>query len=322
MLSSPYLTREGLATAREHLKGQVKLTPVLSSQSLNQLVGAQVYFKAENFQKVGAFKFRGAMHALAVLDPEERARGVLTHSSGNHAQALALAARQYGVPAWIVMPKNAPRVKREAVAGYGAEIVLCEPTLKARESTAAEVQARTGAAFIHPYNDPRIIAGQATASLELIEQQPGLEIVMAPVGGGGLLSGTALAMHYFAPQIPIFAAEPQGADDAFRSLQSGSIQPSTDPQTIADGLLTSLGDWTFPLIQKHVEQILTVSEENILKALKLIFERLKMVVEPSGAVPLAAILEYPERFAGKSVGLIVSGGNVDLAKLGEWFKPE
>lgn len=320
MQTSPHLSREGLNTARELLSGKVRRTPVLSSESLNAITGANLFFKCENFQKVGAFKFRGAMHALAVLPSEERAKGVLTHSSGNHAQALALAARIYGVPAWIVMPENAPSVKREAVAGYGAEIILCEPTLAARERTAAEVQARTGAAFIHPYNDPRIIAGQATAALELIEQASDLDIVMAPVGGGGLLSGTALALHHFAPQIPVFGAEPLGADDAARSMQMGSIQPSTSPNTIADGLLTALGDWTFPLIQQHVQQIYTVSEENILAALKLIFERLKIVVEPSGAVPLAAVLEHREVFAGKHVGLMVSGGNVDLAKLGEWFK--
>ena len=320
MPDSPYLTSAGLQHARELLAGKVHRTPALSSESIDAISGARLHFKCENLQKIGAFKFRGAMHALASLSEAERARGVLTHSSGNHAQALALAAKIYRVPAWIVMPENAPKVKRAAVEGYGAEVIPCAPTLAAREAAAAEVQARTGASFVHPYNDPRVIAGQATAVLELLEQVPGLELVMTPVGGGGLLSGTALAVHHFAPGIPVLGAEPLAADDAARSLASGRIEPSLNPQTIADGLLTSLGDWTFPLIQAHVQQILTVSEASILAAMRLIWERMKLVVEPSGAVPLAAVLEHPAVFATKKVGLIVSGGNVDLAKAGEWFK--
>lgn len=320
MPDSPYLTSAGLQHARELLTGKVHRTPALSSESIDQISGARLHFKCENLQKIGAFKFRGAMHALASLSAAERARGVLTHSSGNHAQALALAAKIYRVPAWIVMPENAPAVKRAAVEGYGAEVIPCAPTLAAREAAAAEVQARTGASFVHPYNDPRVIAGQATAVLELLEQVPGLEMVMTPVGGGGLLSGTALAVHYFVPGIPVLGAEPLAADDAARSLASGRIEPSLNPQTIADGLLTSLGDWTFPLIQAHVQQILTVSEAHILTAMRLIWERMKLVVEPSGAVPLAAVLEHPAVFADKQVGLIVSGGNVDLAKAAEWFK--
>ncbi|HEY9843873.1 MAG TPA: pyridoxal-phosphate dependent enzyme [Candidatus Obscuribacterales bacterium] len=319
MESSPFLSRDGLLRARELLAGKVHRTPVLSAQSLNRISGAQLFFKAENFQKVGAFKFRGAMHALAQLDPGERARGVLTHSSGNHAQALALAARIYGIPAWIVVPSSAPAVKRTAVESYGAEVITCEPTLEARERTAEEVQARTGASFIHPYNDPRIIAGQATAAMELLEDKPELELLLAPVGGGGLLSGTALASRYFAGGSRVLGAEPAGAADAARSLEMGSIQPSEHPNTIADGLLTSLGSWTFPIIQQHVDQILTVSEESIIAALRLLWERMKIVVEPSGAVPLAAVLEHPQLFQGKRVGLILSGGNVDLAQAGEWF---
>ncbi|PKL74779.1 MAG: serine dehydratase [Candidatus Melainabacteria bacterium HGW-Melainabacteria-1] len=319
MQPSPYLYREGLLAAREQLAGQVHRTPVLQSQSLNRICGAELHFKCENFQKVGAFKYRGAMHALGSLNPVERSRGVVTHSSGNHAQALALAAQHYGVPAWIVMPENAPRIKQAAVAGYGAEIILCEATLAAREASAAEVRTRTGAVFIHPYDDPRIIAGQATAAMELLDQAD-LEIVLAPVGGGGLLSGTALAVNFFAGNVATYGAEPAGADDAARSLQTGQIQPSLNPNTIADGLLTSLGEWTFPIIQQHVKQILTVSEDGILAALRLIYERLKIVVEPSGAVPLAAVLEHPQRFAGRRVGLILSGGNVDLAQLGTWMR--
>lgn len=322
MPESPLLSREGLATARELLKGQVHYTPVFTSHTLDQHCDAELHFKCENLQKVGAFKFRGAMHALARLEAQERARGVVTHSSGNHAQALALAARQYQIPAWIVMPENAPQVKRRAVAGYGAEIVTCAPNLAAREATAAEIQARTGAVFIHPYDDPRIIAGQATAALELLEQVSGLEIVLAPVGGGGLLSGTALAMHCFAPDVRVMGAEPAGADDAARSLASGRIEPSLQPQTLADGLLTSLGTWTFPLIQRHVETIVTVSENQILTAMRWLWERMKLVVEPSGAVPLAAVLAQPELFANKRVGLILSGGNVDLASAGAWFSAE
>lgn len=320
MQTSPHLSREGLQAAHERLAGKVRRTPVFHCAGLDEISGARLLFKCENFQKVGAFKFRGAMHALDVLSPEERARGVLTHSSGNHAQALALAARLHGVPAWIVMPENAPAVKRQAVEGYGAEVVPCAPTLSAREAAAAEVQARTGATFIHPYNDPRIIAGQATACLELLEDVDPPDLILAPVGGGGLLSGTALAAHHFAPNIPVYGTEPALADDAFQSLQSGSLQPPRTPASIADGLLTALGDWTFPIIREHVTGILTVREDSIIKALRLIFERMKIVVEPSGAVPLAAVLEHPAFFRDKRVAIIISGGNVDLAKLAEWFK--
>jgi len=322
-MTSPHFSAQGLLAAWERIRQQVHQTPVLTSRSLDQLSGAQLFFKCENLQKVGAFKYRGASHVLSLLSPEVKARGVLTHSSGNHAQALALAAREQGLQAWIVMPENAPAVKRAAVAGYGAEIISCEASLTARESTAQAVQARTGAVFVHPYDDPRIIAGQASAGLELLAQSRAqgaqLELILAPVGGGGLLSGIALAAHHHGPGVSVWGAEPAGADDAARSLAAGKLLPSEHPQTLADGLLTSLGQWTFPLIQAHVPRILTVSEASILQALRLLWERMKLVVEPSGAVPLAAVLQHPEHFAGRQVGLVLSGGNVDLAQAGHWF---
>lgn len=310
--------RSILKAAQARLQGLVNHTPVLTSRWINQQTGAELFFKCENFQKVGAFKFRGATNALLQLSSEAQAQGVTTHSSGNHAQALALAARERGLRAWIVMPENASAVKRAAVEGYGAEVIACAPTLAAREATVAEVIARTGATFIHPYNDPAIIAGQATAALELLAEQP-LDVLMAPVGGGGLLSGTALAAHYFAPGVHVYGAEPAAANDAYRSLISGQIEPSLNPQTIADGLLTALGDVTFPILQRHLHGIHTVSEAGIIQAMRWLWERMKIVVEPSGAVPLAAVLEHPEAFAGKRVGLIVSGGNVDLTQAGTWF---
>ena len=278
-------------------------TPVLVSSSIDAMLGAQVFFKCENFQKVGAFKFRGACNAVQSLSDDAAARGIATHSSGNHAAAVALAARQRGVPAYIVMPRTAPEVKKAAVAGYGGEIAFCEPTLEARETTLCEVVARTGATFIHAYNDPHVIAGQGTATLELLEDVPDLDVVMAPVGGGGLLSGTAIA------------AEPERADDARRSMGAGYIIPSVNPDTIADGLLTSLGDLTFVVIQRHVEQIVTASEEAIVAAMRHIWERMKIVVEPSAAVVPAALLEKKVDLSGLRVGIILSGGNVDLDRL-------
>lgn len=319
MLESPYLSSEGLLATHKRIASQIHLTPVMQAHSLDQISGVRLYFKCENFQKVGAFKFRGASNVLALLTPEEKKRGVLTHSSGNHAQALALAARQAGVMAWIVMPENAPAVKKAAVAGYGGQIITCAPTLQARETSTEKIQAQTGAVFVHPYNDPRIIAGQASATLEFLQQVPELEILLAPVGGGGLLAGSALAAHYFKPQLRVVGAEPQGADDAARSLAAGQIMPSDHPRTIADGLLTSLGTWTYPIIQAHVPHILTASEEGIKHALKLIWERMKIIVEPSAAVPLAVVLEHADYFTGRRVGLIVSGGNVDLKNVSDWL---
>ncbi len=295
-------------------------TPVLTSESLNRMIGALLYFKCENFQKVGAFKFRGACNAVFSLTDEEAKRGVATHSSGNHAQALALAARLRNIPAYIVMPSNAPRVKVNAVRGYGAEITFCEPTLQAREEMLNRVVDNTGAYFIHPYNDYRIITGQATATLELLEEFTDLDVLIAPVGGGGLLSGMALSAHYFGNNLKVIGAEPAGADDAFRSLKENRIIPSTNPTTIADGLLTSLGDKTFPIIKDYVDEIITVSERSIALAMRYLWERLKVVVEPSAAVPLAVLLESGKSFQGQRVGIILSGGNVDLKKLPNYLK--
>ena len=306
---------DDIKQAADRIAGKVHRTPVLTCSAIDELAGAFLFFKCENFQKVGAFKMRGATNAVLSLGDEEAARGVATHSSGNHAQALALAARLRGIPAFIVMPANAPGVKRAAVEGYGAEIITCEPTLQAREETLAAVVERTGAAFIHPYDDDRIIAGQGTAALELLEEAPDLDVVMTPVGGGGLLSGTALTVAALAPGARVIAAEPIGADDAARSLAAGHIIPSVNPDTVADGLLTSLGKRNFPIIQNHVADIWTVSDPDIIAAMRLVFERMKIVIEPSSAVCPAAVLGHREDVAGLRIGIILSGGNVDLDRL-------
>jgi threonine dehydratase len=266
-------------------------------------------------QRVGAFKFRGASNAVFSLTNEEAARGVCTHSSGNHAQALALAARLRSIPAYIVMPSNAPAVKKQAVAGYGGQITYCEPTLDARETTLARVVEQTGANVVHPYNDERVIAGQGTAALELLEEVPDLDVIITPVGGGGLLSGTSIAATEFKPGIRIIAGEPEMADDAYRSLQSGTILPSIKPNTIADGLLTSLGTLTFPIIQQRVERIVTVSEQGIIEAMRFVWERAKIVIEPSAAVAVGVLWEKKIDLAGQRVGVILSGGNVGLERL-------
>jgi threonine dehydratase len=301
--------------AATRIKPYAHRTPVFTCTSLNQMVGAEVFCKCENFQKVGAFKFRGACNAVFALSEAEAQRGVATHSSGNHAAALALAARLRGIPAWIVMPQTAPAVKKAAVAGYGGQIVFCEPTLAAREATLAQVVAQTGATFIPPYNHVQVIAGQGTAAMELCTDVPGLEVVLAPVGGGGLVSGTALAVAALSPGTRVIAAEPAGADDAYRSLQAGHVLPSVHPKTIADGLLTSLGELTFAIIQQHVEQIVTVSEEAIIRAMRTVWERMKIIIEPSAAVPIGALLEQHIDLRGKRLGVILSGGNVDLDRL-------
>lgn len=287
-------------------------TLVLTSRYFNDRVGAEIFFKCENFQRVGAFKFRGATNAVQSLTVEEAQRGVVTHSSGNHAQALAAAARERGIPATIVMPRGAPAVKRNAVAGYGAEIVECEPTQTAREAAADEIVARTGANFIHPYEDPRVVAGAATAALELVEEVPDLAIVVTPVGGGGLASGTCLTVSNLLPKAKIIGTEPSLADDARRSLAAGQIQTDGIGPTIADGLRTSLGPLTFSILSRHLTEILAVEEAEIIAAMKLVWERLKIVIEPSSAVPVAALFKYRDRFQGHRVGLILSGGNVDL----------
>jgi threonine dehydratase len=295
----------------------VHYTPVFHSGSINSIAGCDISFKCENFQKAGAFKFRGACNALISLSGAgiDLKKGVATHSSGNHAAALALAAKMRGLKAYIVMPVTSSEIKKKAVAGYGAEITFCEPTLESRESTLAKVIAQTGATEVHPYNDVNIIAGQGTAALELIEEAGQFDIIMTPVGGGGLISGTAITVKELLPDCRVIAAEPSGADDAFRSFQSKKLVPSVNPKTIADGLLTSLGTRNFAIILDKVDSIVTVSEEKIVEAMRLIWERMKIIIEPSSAVPLAAILESKVDVHNKRVGIILSGGNQDLDKL-------
>jgi threonine dehydratase len=308
-------TFEDILKARETMGALVHRTPVFTCRSLDEMCGASLFFKCENLQKCGAFKIRGACNAVFSLSEREAKKGVATHSSGNHAAALALAARWRGVPAYVVMPENAPEVKRKAVQGYGAEIFFCKPTLEAREQGLARVLSRTDAAFVHPYNDERVIAGQGTAALELIEDIPDLDVVMTPVGGGGLLSGTAIAVSSKLRGPSVVGAEPEEADDAFRSLKAGRIIPANNPQTVADGLRTSLGDLTFPIIQRLVKEIVTVSESGIVQAMRALWERTKLIAEPSAAVPLGALLTGRINLEGKRVGIVLSGGNVDLEKL-------
>lgn len=290
-------------------------TPVLTCQSINTISGAQLFFKCENFQKIGAFKMRGASNAALRLDEAARKKGLATHSSGNHAQAVAKIAQALGVPAHIVMPENAPSVKREATAGYGANIVLCEATQAARESTLAQVLAETGATFIHPYDDYNVIAGQATSALELIQEVADLDAIISPIGGGGLMSGTALSTHYFSPKTKIYGAEPEQVNDAWLSFKSGVRTPHQGLPSIADGLLTNLSEKTFDIIKTHLSDVFTVTEAEIVAAMQLVYERMKIVVEPSCVVPLAAVLKNSEVFAGKKVGIILTGGNVDVRKL-------
>jgi len=297
------------------IKEFIHCTPVLTSTAINRIVGAEIFFKCENLQKTGAFKFRGACNAVFSLTDEQAARGVGTHSSGNHAAALALAARMKGIQAQIVMPSNSPEIKKKAVAGYGGIITFCEPTLQARETTLQKIAQNTGIEIIHPYNNFNVIAGQGTAAKELLEEVPLLDLVMCPVGGGGLLSGTALSVKALSPSTTVIAAEPSGADDAFRSFNAGYIIPSVHPKTIADGLLTSLGEINFAIISQNVDDIITVSEESIVKAMRLVWERMKLIIEPSSAVPLAALLENKEAFSNQRIGIILSGGNVDLGNL-------
>ena len=308
-------SKSTLLEAKARISPSVHNTPILTSKFFNLLTESQLFFKCENFQKVGAFKYRGATNAVLQLSIEQRNRGVIAHSSGNHAQALALAAQVHGIKAHIVMPSTAPKVKSDAVAGYGATITFCEPTLEARERTTKTLIDAKGYTEIHPFDNDHIIAGQATAAMELLEEVPDLDVIISPVGGGGLLSGTALAAHYFGKNIKIYAGEPLGADDAKRSFDAGKLMPSLNPKTIADGLLTSLSPRTFGIIQKHVTDILTVSEEEIIDAMKLVWERMKIIIEPSSAVPVAAVLKNNSLFKNKNIGIIVSGGNVDLSRL-------
>ncbi len=290
-------------------------TPVMTSRLINKIAGAEIYFKCENFQRMGAYKMRGATHALLNLSEEARAKGVVTHSSGNFAQALALAAKSLGVHAHIVMPSTAPQVKKKGVVEYGGLIYECEPTLEARNAKAREIQLQTGATFLHPSNDPDVILGQGTAAYELLQDYPDLESILTPVGGGGLIAGTALAAAYLDPAVEVIGTEPFEVDDAYRSLKSGKIEGNETTNTIADGLKTQLGSNTFPVIRKYVEKIIRVEEKEIAEAMRLIWERMKIVVEPSSAVALAGLLREKEYFKGKKVGIIISGGNVDLSEL-------
>jgi threonine dehydratase len=308
-------TREDIANAYEIVKKYAHCTPVLTSQSVNKILGCEAYFKCENFQKVGAFKFRGASNAVFSLSENLASKGVCTHSSGNHAAALALAASMRGIPAYIVMPENAPAIKRKAVEGYGAKIFTCESTQIARETELEKVQSETGATFIHPYENFDVICGQGTASLELLDTINDLQTIITPVGGGGLFSGTLIYSKETNTNIEVYAGEPLNADDAFRSLRDGVLYPSANPNTIADGLRTSLCPLTLSIIQKYANGILTVTEESIVNAMRLVWERMKIIIEPSSAVPVAAVMHNKEKFAGKKVGIILSGGNVDVENL-------
>jgi len=314
------VSKQDIVKAHERIYPFIHRTPVLTSHSINTMYGCELYFKCENFQKVGAFKIRGGMNASLLLPEDKLQKGIATHSSGNHAQAIALAARSLNTKAYIVMPDNSPDVKVNAVKGYGADITFCEPTLQAREVTMKEVINKTGAEFIHPFNDVRIIAGQATAAKELIEEVNGLDAIVAPVGGGGLLSGTSLSAKYFGKNINVFAGEPKGAADAVLSFKTGNVESAPFINTIADGLLTTLGDITLKIIRENVTDIFTVSEGEIINAMRLVYERIKIVIEPSSAVPLAAIIRNIDRFSNKRVGVIISGGNVDLSRFKDWIK--
>ena len=307
--------REELLNTQEALLPYVHRTPVLESALLNELSGARLYFKCENFQKMGAFKMRGAMNAVLQLSEAEKEAGVVTHSSGNFGQAVALAAKSLGIKAFIVMPSSAPAVKKSAVRTYGGIITECEPTLTAREAEAVRIVKATGATFLHPSNQIEVIMGNATAAMELLESQPELDFIFAPIGGGGLIAGTALAVHYFGKHCKTIGGEPLAADDAWRSLKSGKIETNTNTNTIADGLRTHLGDVNFPIIKQLVPEIIRVTEDEIIESLRLIWERMKIVVEPSSAVPLAALIKERGRFRNKKIGIILSGGNVDLATL-------
>ncbi|RZS95733.1 pyridoxal-phosphate dependent enzyme [Cecembia calidifontis] len=306
---------DDIKAAHQRIQPFIHRTPIMNSEAINQIAGCEIYFKCENFQKVGAFKARGAANAVVKLTDKQKKNGVATHSSGNHAAALARAATVAGIKSYIVMPSNAPEIKKKAVKGYGGEIIECEPNLQARETTLQEVVDRTGATFIPPYDYMDVIEGQATCALEMWEEGIAFDTIMAPVGGGGLLGGTALTTKYISPQTQVIAGEPAGADDAYRSFHAKQLIPMVGPKTIADGLLTSLGNINFAIIMDYVDDILTVTDEEIIDAMRLIYERMKIVIEPSCAVPLAALLKHKERFKGQKVGIILSGGNVDLGKL-------
>jgi threonine dehydratase len=308
-------TLSDIQSTHKKIRPFIHRTPVLTSQQLNRIFGCELYFKCENFQKVGAFKFRGATNAVLSLADDQKKHGVVTHSSGNHAAALALAAGMNGIKAYIVMPENAPSVKKDAVAGYGASITFCKPTLQAREETCRTIMEKEGTTLIHPYDNFNVICGQGTASLELLEDVDDLNVIVAPIGGGGLMSGTSTCAKAINDRIKVIGAEPLNANDAWKSFKTGILTPSVNPLTIADGLLTSLSELTFSVIRKNVDDIFTAQEESIISSMKLIWERMKIIIEPSSATVLAVIKENPGFFKGKKVGLIISGGNVDLKRL-------
>jgi threonine dehydratase len=311
-------TKQHIIQTHERIVPYINRTPVLTSASINQLAGCEIYFKCENFQKIGAFKARGATNAVLSLEENQRSNGVATHSSGNHGQAVARAAKLVGVKSYIVMPQTVSTVKKKGVEANEGIIFLCEPTAEAREKKLKEVVDQTGAIPIHPFNNYDVIAGQATAAKELFEEVRNLNFIVAPVGGGGLMSGISLAAKYFSPETEVIAGEPEGADDAARAMQSGKREVSQG-KSIADGLLTSLGDMTFPIIYENVKEVITVSDNEIISAMRLMWERMKIIVEPSAAVPFAAVLKRKEIFSGKRVGIIITGGNVDLEKLSKLF---
>ena len=304
-----------ILSAHARIEPFIHNTPVMSSVQLNDIFGCQMYFKCENFQKVGAFKFRGATNAVLSLSPGEKSRGVVTHSSGNHAAALALAARINGIKAYIVMPENAPAVKKNAVAGYGADITYCKPTLQSREESTRMIMEQKGSILVHPYDNFNVICGQGTAALELLQEKSDLAIVIAPIGGGGLMSGTSTCVKGINKGIQVIGAEPLNANDAFISFTTGKLTPSVNPLTVADGLLTSLSELTFSVIRRNVDMILTAKEDSIIDCMLLVWERMKIIIEPSSATVLAIIKENPDVFRGKKIGLIISGGNVDFRKL-------
>lgn len=322
MMSDMYIpTLADMLIAHERIKPHIHRTPVLTSQFLDNLTGATLFFKCENLQKAGAFKARGASNAVFGLSDEQARRGVATHSSGNHGTCLSYAAGRRGIPCTVVMPHTAPQAKKDAVRGYGGVVVECEPSTTSREAVFAEVIAKSGAEFVHPYNDPRVIAGQGTCSREMLEQAPELDAIIAPIGGGGMISGTCLTVSNLAPKTRIYAAEPEQADDAYRSFKAGHIIADDAPETIADGLKVPLKDLTWHFVSNHVTDILTASEEDIVDAMKIIWKRMKIVMEPSSAVPLATILKNKNIFSGKRVGVVITGGNVDLDLL-PWQRPE
>lgn len=307
--------QQELLDTHQRIKPYIHRTPVMTSRQLNEISGAEIHFKCENFQRMGAFKMRGGINAVLALTDEQKSRGVVTHSSGNFAQAVALSAKEVGIDAYIIMPSNSPAVKVAAVKDYGGKVTLCPPTLKDRMDFANRVVEEKGATLLHPFNQIEVVMGQGTAAIELLEEQPDLNILMAPVGGGGLIAGTALAGHYFGKNCITIGGEPFEVDDAWRSLQSGKMEVNETINTIADGLRTSLGSITFPLIRDYVDSIIRVEEQEIVEAMRLTYERMKIIIEPSCAVPLAAVLREKEKFVGQKVGIILSGGNVDLGKL-------